>query len=208
MYAAIDDLQLEKRTIDECRNIIGLGLREAVDTLYPGRGEAFRQRFVERYRHHWFSDTHTSELFPGARETLELLRECGFVLALATGKGRAGLDKALLATGLETVFSATRCADEARSKPHPQMLLEILEQLNIEAHQALMVGDTEYDLVMAREAGVAPIAVSYGVHECERLLEHRPLACLDRVSELVDWLAEKNLLAPESLSQPPLAAAD
>jgi phosphoglycolate phosphatase len=208
IYAAIDDLDLEKRSIDQCRNIIGLGLKEAIETLYPGRDEAFRRKFVDRYRHHWFADTHTSELFPGARETLHLLKECGFELAVATGKGRTGLNKVLLATELETVFSATRCSDETQSKPHPQMLLEILRELDIEAHQALMVGDTEYDLAMAVEAGVAPIAVSYGVHKRERLLEHRPLACLDNISELVDWLAEENLLDPELLSQPPLAAAD
>jgi phosphoglycolate phosphatase len=208
MSAAIDELGLQKRSIDQCRNIIGLGLKEAIDALYPGRDEAFRQQFVECYRHHWFSNTQTSELFPGARETLHLLKESGFVLAVATGKGRAGLDKVLLATELGAVFSATRCSDEARSKPHPQMLLEILQELDIEPCQALMVGDTEYDLSMAMGAGVAPIAVSYGVHERERLLEYQPLACLDNISELVDWLAEENLLAPELFSQPPLAAAD
>ena len=208
MSAAIDELGLQKRSIDQCRNIIGLGLKEAIDALYPGRDEAFRQQFVECYRHHWFSNTQSSELFPGARETLHLLKESGFVLAVATGKGRTGLDKVLLATELEAVFSATRCSDEAQSKPHPQMLLEILQELDIEPHQALMVGDTEYDLSMAMGAGVAPIAVSYGVHERERLLEYQPLACLDNISELVDWLAEENLLAPELFSQPPLAAAD
>jgi phosphoglycolate phosphatase len=208
MSAAIDEMELEKRSIDQCRNIIGLGLKEAIDTLYPGRNEAFRQRFVERYRHHWFSNTQSSELFPGARETLHLLKESGIVLAVATGKGRTGLDTVLLATELETVFSATRCSDETQSKPHPQMLLEILQELDIEPHQALMVGDTEYDLLMAIDACVAPIAVSYGVHGRERLLEYQPLACLDNISELIDWLAEEHLLAPELFSQPPLAAAD
>ena len=208
MSAAIDDLELEKRSIDQCRNIIGLGLKEAVDTLYPGKDEVFREQFVERYRHHWFSNTQTSELFPGARETLRLLKESGFVLAVATGKGRTGLDKVLLATALETVFSATRCSDETQSKPHPQMLQEILQELGIEPQQALMVGDTEYDLLMAMGAGVASIAVTYGVHARERLLEHQPLACLDNISELLDWLAEENLLDPELFYQPPLAAAD
>ena len=129
-------------------------------------------------------------------------------MAVATGKGRAGLEKVLFETGLETVFSATRCADETQSKPHPQMLLEILQELRIEPHQALMVGDTEYDLLMAMGASVAPIAVSYGVHERERLSEHQPLACLDSISELLDGVAEKNLLDPELFFQPPLAAAD
>ncbi|GMQ83806.1 MAG: HAD-IA family hydrolase [Gammaproteobacteria bacterium] len=207
MSGAIDDMELEKRTVDQCRNIIGLGLKEAVDALYPGRDAAFQQQFVERYRHHWFSIAHTSELFPGAGETLQLLKESGFLLAVATGKGRAGLDKVLLNTGLENVFSATRCADETQSKPHPQMLLEILQELDTEPHQALMVGDTEYDLLMAVSAGINSVAVSYGVHERERLMQHRPLVCLDNISELVDWLAEEGLVAQDLVS-PPLAAAD
>ena len=208
MYATIDELELEKRSAEQCSNIIGLGLKEAIDTLYPGRDEAFRHRFVACYRRHWFSNTQPSELFPGARETLHLLKESGFVLAVATGKGRSGLDKVLLETELETVFASTRCADETQSKPHPQMLFEILQELDIEPHEALMVGDTEYDLLMAAQAGVAPIAVSYGVHERERLLEHKPLVCLDSISELLDWLAEKDLLTAELFSRPPLAAAD
>jgi len=208
MNGAIDDMGLEKRTTEQCRNIIGLGLKEAIDVLYPGRDEVFQEQFVECYRHHWFSIAHTSELFPGASETLRLLKESGILLAVATGKGRAGLDKVLVNTGLEDMFSATRCSDETQSKPHPQMVSEILDELDIEPHQALMVGDTEYDLLMAINAGVNPVAVSYGVHERERLMQHQPLVCLDNISELVDWLAEEGLVAQELVSPPPLAAAD
>lgn len=208
VYAAIEDLELENRSYEQCRNIIGLGLKEAVDTLYPGRDEVFLQQFVDRYRHHWLADVQGSELFPGARETLQLLAEAGFLLAVATGKGRVGLDKSLAQTGLTDLFSATRCSDETRSKPHPQMLHEILRELEIDAQRAIMVGDTEYDLVMANEAGVGPVAVSYGVHERERLLQHGPLACLDGISELVDWLAEAGLLESNFSSQSPLAVAD
>jgi len=208
MSRAIGDMGLEERTADQCRNIIGLGLKEAIDALYPGRDAAFQERFVERYRHYWFSIAHTSELFPGAAETLHLLKESGFLLAVATGKGRAGLDKVLVQTSLEDVFSATRCSDETQSKPHPQMVLEILDELDTEPRQALMVGDTEYDLLMANNAGVIPVAVSYGVHERERLMQHQPLVCLDNISELVDWLAEAGLVAQELVTPPPLAAAD
>jgi len=208
MNGAIGDMGLEKRTADQCRNIIGLGLKEAIDILYPGRGAAFRDQFVERYRHHWFSIAHTSKLFPGASETLHLLKESGFLLAVATGKGRAGLDKVLASTGLEDIFSATRCSDETQSKPHPQMVSEILDELDTEPHQAIMVGDTEYDLLMAINAGINPVAVSYGVHERERLMQHQPLVCLDNISELVDWLAEAGLVTQELVTPPPLAAAD
>ena len=121
---------------------------------------------------------------------------------------RAGLDKVLASTGLSEAFSATRCSEETRSKPHPQMLEEILQHLDVEPQHALMVGDTEYDMHMARQAGVHPVAVSYGVHERQRLMQYRPLVCLDNVSELIDWLAEQGLLAPDFMPQPPLLAAD
>lgn len=208
VQAAIHDMQLEVRSIDQCRNIIGLGLREAVEALYPQRGETFQDSFVECYRHHWFANTQESDLFPGSRETLALLKEAGFTLAIATGKGRTGLDRVLTDTGLDKLFAVTRCSDETRSKPHPQMLHEILQETAIEAQHALMVGDTEYDLKMANEAGVAPIAVNYGVHAHERLLRHDPLACLDNIAELVDWLAEQQLLDPDSTNKEPLAVAD
>lgn len=207
MHAAIDDMQLEARSHDQCRNIIGLGLKEAIDALYPGRDDAFLEQFVDRYRHHWFSVAHSSELFPGAVETLCLLRESGLQLAIATGKGRTGLDKVLQTTGLKDEFSATRCSDETQSKPHPQMLEEILDELGIAPQQALMVGDTEYDMRMAVEAGIGAVAVSYGVHARERLLQYEPLVCLDNIGELVDWLTEQCLVAQELLS-PPLVAAD
>lgn len=207
IQGAIADLRLETRTAEACRDIIGLGLQEAVDALYPGRDETFRERFVERYRHHWFSDTHASELFPGTRETLELLKEAGFALAVATGKGRAGLDKALHQTALAELFAATRCSDETRSKPHPRMLNELLQELQVAPQQALMVGDTEYDLQMANRAGVGSVAVSYGVHARERLLQHQPLVCLDRITELVDWLAEESLFDTDAAARRSLAVA-
>lgn len=194
LHSAIADLDLEPRTIAQCRDIIGLGLREAIDRLYPGRDDAFLEQFVDRYRHYWFGSTPGSELFPGARETLTLLKEAGFLLAVATGKGRPGLQQVLEETGLEGLFSASRCSDETRSKPHPQMLNEILEELQVAPRHTLMIGDTEYDMEMANAAGVGAVAVSYGVHSRDRLMEHRPLTCLDSISELVDCLAEAGLL--------------
>ena len=208
MFGAIRDMQLESRSADECRNIIGLGLKEAIDSLYPGRDEQFSRQFVDSYRQHWFAQANDSELFPGARETLLLLREAGFELAIATGKGRTGLERVLKHTELESMFSVTRCSDETRSKPHPQMLEEILQETGVEAENTLMVGDTEYDMNMAIQAGVHPVAVSYGVHERGRLMAHQPLTCLDTISELVDWLAEQQLLDPEFIIQPSLLAAD
>ncbi|MEJ2398791.1 MAG: HAD-IA family hydrolase, partial [Gammaproteobacteria bacterium] len=124
----------------------------------------------------------------GIEDLLMALRERGHYLAIATGKGRVGLDKALDETGLRGYFDYTRCADETRSKPHPQMLEEIMERLGVNNRETLMVGDTEYDLQMAKNAGTAALAVSYGVHEKQRLLACQPLACVDDSVSLQQWL--------------------
>lgn len=188
--AAIRDLDLPERSRAEMADIIGLGLREAIEQLYPGKDETFARRFVQSYREHFLErDPTPTRLFPGARETLRSLHAADYRLAVATGKGRRGLDEILERTGCRRYFHATRCADEARSKPHPEMLHAILDELDIEPSAALMVGDTEYDMQMARDAGVAAIAVAYGVHSPERLLRHDPLACLSDIRELPDWLA-------------------
>ena len=109
-------------------------------------------------------------------------------MAIATGKGRAGLDRSLDETGSKGLFHITRCADESLSKPHPQMLLDIMAVLNVEPSQTLMIGDTEYDMQMATTAGAQAVAVSYGVHEKKRLLSCNPIACVDSVEELRRWL--------------------
>ncbi|NOX08747.1 MAG: HAD-IA family hydrolase [Gammaproteobacteria bacterium] len=190
MHASMRDLNLEVLAEDQVKNIIGLGLREAIDALYPGRDDVFLQRFIERYRHYWFALSAQSELFPGAKQTLKLLQEQGLMLAIATGKGRQGLDKVLADTGLADYFQVTRCADETTSKPHPHMLHEIMSELDVKPEQTIMIGDTIYDMEMARNANVEPIAATYGVHEWERLLQFNPLFRLDELIELGDWVAE------------------
>lgn len=193
MQSAVAELKLPFRTAEEIRNIIGLGLKEAVSTLYTDEGDELVQRLAGQYREHWLAQVEDCNLFPGVVETLQLLREEGFLLAVATGKGRSGLDKALITTGLDQLFHATRCADETRSKPHPQMLHEIMEELNIACERTAMIGDTEYDMAMARNAGSHPVAVSYGVHDWSRLHQHKPLVCLDQFTDINDWLAELRL---------------
>lgn len=189
MRAAIRDLQLPERSVAQLRNIIGLGLQEALASLYPEGDKAIYQDLVDRYRHHFlFEDDTPSALFTGVESMLEALRERGHYLAIATGKGRLGLDQALADTGLREHFDYTRCADETRSKPHPQMLEEIMERLGVEPRETLMVGDTEYDMQMANNAGTAGLAVSYGVHEKQRLLACQPLDCVDDIAALHGWL--------------------
>ena len=189
MQGAITDLECEPRSNDEIKNIIGLGLREAIDTLYPGTDDSFLKAMVDRYRYHFLGGGGDhSALFPGAEQTIKELSEAGYLLAVATGKGRSGLDMVLERTGLGQYFHATRCADEAFSKPHPQMLEEVMDELGAEPAETLMIGDTEYDMQMASNARTHALAVSYGVHEKERLMQHGPLHCLDAIDELNGWL--------------------
>lgn len=187
--AAIKDLEMPVPDRKSISNIIGLGLREAVHQLFPEGDEQLHLQIANRYRVHFFSDSKTpSPLFEGTRETLELLTNQGYMLAVATGKGRQGLDHALQTSGLGVFFHLTRCADETFSKPHPEMLNQILEVTGIYPEQALMIGDTEYDLEMALNAGMPSLGVTYGVHTPDRLRKHNPLACVDHITEIPDWL--------------------
>ena len=197
MQRAVGDLQLPPVSHDSVRNIIGLGLREALLALLPGQDDALYQTLVDRYRYHFLADD-PCEPFVGAEQVLSSLHAQGYMMAVATGKGRRGLDRVLESTGFGRFFIETRCADETRSKPHPQMLHEIMDVLGIMPEQTLMVGDTEYDLQMAQAAGAASLAVDYGVHERERLLQCNPLECLSAITELPDWLNSYGLMRLEN----------
>ena len=187
---AIQQLSLEPRAHDDLKNVIGLGMREAIAAIYPEQiDDAFATQFVEAYRQHFFADDAPQSMFSGAYETLEQLQSQNYMLAVATGKSRHGLDRALADTGLHDMFIESRCADETRSKPDPLMLEEILQTLEIKPEHAIMIGDTEYDLEMARSAGVHPVGVSYGVHDRQRLQKHHPLQILDAIQDLPDWLS-------------------
>ena len=188
LHAAIADLGLEPMEDATVRDIIGLGLKEAIDTLVPGRDDGFHRAFVEAYREHWFAHD-GSDLFAGARDVLQLLRSNDIRLGIATGKARRGLVRVLGETGLEAYFDATRCSDETTSKPHPQMLLEVMQELSVAPQQTVMVGDTEYDMEMATNAGAAKIAVRSGVHTEDRLRRHKPLVCLDSVTDMPAWMS-------------------
>lgn len=192
MKQAIVDVGVDPRTTQEIRNIIGLGLKEAVEALYPDEGDTKRLAVVERYRYHFLrQDVNATELFDGAVTLLQQLSDAGYFLAVATGKGRRGLDRVLDALDMRKFFHVTRCADETRSKPHPQMLLEIMAFVGVEPQHTLMVGDSEYDMLLAQNAGVSSVAVSYGVHEIERMLAHRPLFCIDEIGQLWSCLQQQ-----------------
>ena len=195
LRAAMRDLGLEPLADDVLRNVIGLGLREAIDTLVPGQDMVFHDAFIGHYRNHWFA-SESSHLFDGVREVLELCKKQGFLLGVATGKSRRGLDRVLGETGLDSCFDATRCADEAPSKPHPQMLVDIMQVLEVSPVQTIMVGDTEYDMEMATNAGAGKVAVTTGVHTPERLAQHAPMVTLQKLAEMPMWMAESGLIAP------------
>jgi phosphoglycolate phosphatase len=190
--ATIRELELGELPEQTIRGTIGLGLKETIDILSPGCGEEMYGRILECYRKHWQATYRDMPLlFGGVGEMLRGLADEGYLLAVATGKSRRGLDYVLDQTGLGTLFHATRTADEAFSKPHPQMLLDILDELGVEPRDAVMIGDTTYDLEMARSARTASVGVCSGGHVREELERLGPLACLDDVVELAPWLAKR-----------------
>jgi phosphoglycolate phosphatase len=169
-------------------HVIGLGLKDALEYAVPDLAQQDYGKLVERYRHHFLERDRRLTAFEGVEAMLRKLAGDGFMLAVATGKTRAGLDRALKATGFGPVFHGSRCADECWSKPHPAMLLELMEEFGTAPPRVLMIGDTTHDLQMAANAKVASVGVSYGAHPREQLAELEPLACVDNVPELAAWL--------------------
>tara|TARA_R110000850_G_scaffold72424_4_gene159318 strand:- start:762 stop:1415 length:654 start_codon:yes stop_codon:yes gene_type:complete len=183
-YAA-EKLSLPSLSYDVKKDIIGLSMHKALETLYPSLSLAGIEQMRAYYGEHFFSvPQDASILFEGVLSTLSDLRDTGVKLAVATGKSRNGLDKALVSTGLKSFFDIERCADETRSKPDPLMLSEIAQHYKADPSSMLMVGDTEYDLEMARNFNMDSVGVSYGVHEKARLVLHKPIAIIDTFSEL------------------------
>lgn len=178
-------LGAENRSDFELKDVIGLGLREAIQQLHPNATEKQINDMSDIYRYQYMEVNKTSSvLFEGAEAILESLENQGYWLAVATGKGRQGLDQVLEITGLGPRFHTTRCASETFSKPHPLMLEEILEQLGMNVQDALMIGDTEYDMEMAKNAKMDRLGVSYGVHPEERLMKHQPIGCINHINQL------------------------
>jgi phosphoglycolate phosphatase len=188
IQAACRDLGLEVPDYTRASHVIGLGLQDALSYAIPGLPASEYARVVEHYRRHFLSRDPQIPLFPGTEDMLRALRDNGHLMAIATGKSRAGLARALEATGLRAYFTASRCADQCASKPAPDMLHELMEELDVGAERTLMVGDTVHDLNMAANAGVAAVAVSHGAHPLANLAALRPLACVQNTKELHSWL--------------------
>jgi phosphoglycolate phosphatase len=185
---AAGDLGLDVPTKEQASHVIGLGLHDALRYAVPQLRPEQMSEFVSRYRSHFLIREDAMGLFDGMRELIESMSKVR-TLAIATGKSRRGLDRALEATGLKAYFRSSRCADETNPKPHPAMLLELMEELDTQPGSTLMIGDTSHDLEMARAAGVAALAVTYGAHPETNLRACAPAACVGTVAELGGWLS-------------------
>lgn len=184
LQLAARDLGFPERERAARRHIVGLGMQEALEQLYPGITQEETAQLREAYAHHFFQhETTARDLFPGMDELLAALQG-GPRLAVATGKSRPGLDRALDSSGLVRHFSLTRCANETASKPDPLMLQQIMANTGAPVERMVMVGDTIYDMEMARRIGMPSIGVTWGVHSAEQLAEHSPSAIATDASML------------------------
>jgi len=189
MQAAARDLELTPATDAEVHSIVGLALELAIQRLHPHLASDQIELMRQRYSHHYIEAEATpSAFYEGIPDMLTSLARQDVLLSVATGKSRKGLSRVFGAHGVGSLFHSSRCADETRSKPEPDMLLEILELHQLQPHQAVMVGDTEFDLEMASRAGVDSVGVTWGAHDINQLLRHNPKVCVDSVDQLSSWL--------------------
>jgi len=177
----------------QAKDVIGLGLKEAIAKLHPElkhqQHAAHLGDIADAYRQHYLYDnTIPAPLFTGVNELLGELRESGYTLAISTGKSRRGLNQSIKQHKVADFFATTRCAGENKSKPDPEMLHEIIDELNFSAAQTLMIGDSEHDLKMASNANMQCIAVTHGVHNATTLNKHKPLTCLENITDLSAYL--------------------
>jgi phosphoglycolate phosphatase len=188
LIAACVDLGVAPPGEEQARHIIGLGLDDALRCALPDLQPHRYPELSRQYRVHYLAQDHQLRLFAGAAELVAQLSDRGHALAIATGKSRLGLDRALAVSGIGMFFQDSRCADECHSKPHPQMLEELMQSVAVTPQRTLMIGDTTHDLLMARNAGVAALAVSYGAHQRAGLEAEKPLYCAASVEDLGSWL--------------------
>lgn len=173
-------------------DIIGLGLKESIQTLFGDLPDDKAQALAAQYTANYYAGESEIPLFEGAAETIAELHRRGYKLAVATGKGRRGLNLALEHCGLGKYFHATRTVDECFSKPHPQMLDELMDVLVMPPERTLMIGDTSYDLQMAQNAGVAALGVTFGAQARENLMRYNNMHIFDQFKDLSHWLLSQS----------------
>lgn len=179
---------LPEPSVMDAKSVIGLGVKESIERLFPGIDRTMAQTFGTHYRTQFLARDHETPLYEGMRELLEQLDQPERILAVATGKSRRGLDRALNHSGLAGRFHFTRCADEGFPKPHPDMLERLMAFSGAARDEVLMIGDTTHDLDLARNAGVHALAVAYGAHAFETLAAADARAVVRSVEELGQWL--------------------
>ena len=190
IQSAAKDLGLPVPADSAAAFVIGLSLPAAMQAVLPDVDSRMHAKMVERYRFHYLTRDHELTLFTGVRDMLDDLSQQGYFLAVATGKSRVGLSRALHTANLTSVFDATRCADETFSKPHPAMLQEITRELGQDMRRTVMIGDTTHDLQMAKNAGAGGVAVEFGAHPADELAEMMPLYSAKSIQDLHAWLNE------------------
>ncbi len=188
IQASARDLGLPVPSDYDSRHIIGLGLQDALGMLFPDLSPDRYRDVAERYKVHYLAGETQLSLFEGVAPGLRTAQAAGRLLAVATGKSRRGLDRALETTGLREFFAASRCADEGFAKPHPDMLEYLLDHLGVAADRALMIGDTTHDVEMAHGARMDSVAVTYGAHDPGKLARSRPTYTVHSPRELWQWL--------------------
>ena len=181
--AQLQDFELP--TKQQCKDVIGLSLSQAMWALFPDINEEQKSAMVNAYRQKYMTkDVSEDDLFSDALPVLQELKNMNKTLAIATGKGQMGLDRSLDGTGIRSFFDYLRCAEKMQSKPSPHMLFDIMQESGVEPDKVLMIGDSTLDLAMAKNAGVASIGVTTGAHSYEVLKEHAPIACINNLSEI------------------------
>ncbi|XPF95348.1 HAD-IA family hydrolase [Colwellia sp. RE-S-Sl-9] len=193
MQAAARVLNLTPATFEQGKSIIGLSLSKGIEQLFPQASIELQNKIEKEYKHQYLEVNNTpTPLFDNALELLTSLKESNILLAVATGKARPGLERVLNMTETEHLFNATRSASDCRSKPDPEMITSLLTELSIDACDAVMIGDTSFDMEMAKHANVDRIGVSFGAHTIDVLNQFEPKAIVHSLDELEKLLIPKN----------------
>lgn len=188
MQLGIEQLSLPSKTDQQVSHIIGLGLNEAVLSLYPDLDTETRQQLGLHYQQNWLKQPDEAPLFDHAADLIKQLYQQEYFLGVATGKSRRGLNKVLDRTQLGGFFHATRCVDECHSKPHPDMIEQLMDYLGVEPDKTLMIGDTSHDLNMAHNAGADSVAISHGAHDIDALQACEPKYLAKNLYQVQQWL--------------------
>lgn len=197
MQVSFDEAGFNAPDAEAVRRVVGLPLVEAVARLLPDEDRTTHEDLSEGYKEAFRGlrrrDAVHEPLFPGVFDVLDRLEEAGWLLGVATGKAHKGLISTLRTHGLESRFVTMQTADRARGKPHPEMMLRAMEETGVDVGQAVMIGDTTYDIEMARNAGAHAVGVAWGYHdedELERAGAHVVVTAFGELPGVIQDLVE------------------